>query len=121
MTGCDLRECDLTVIRDDVRAVLSSAPADVPALRNAIMTGQVDGSSYDDGCGHGCLVGTIAIARGCRHDNIAGLPADSSRPAERFFLAIQLGDTPENSQFSAIVLEWVDQFLANMKAAFDRW
>ncbi len=36
---------------------------------------------------------------------------DSSRLIERFFLGIKKGDTPENSQFSKLALEWVDEFL----------
>lgn len=39
-------------------------------------------------------------------------------PLSYFFCNIKPGDTPETSQFSRLALDWVDQFLANMRAAF---
>ncbi len=114
--GADLRGADLTSIRDDLWAVLSSCPAEVDGLRQALLDGKIDGSTYEGPCA--CLVGTLANTRHCRYDAIPGLTPNGSRPAERFFLAIKPGDTPENSQFSKLALEWVNQWLANMKAAF---
>ncbi len=35
---------------------------------------------------------------------------NSSRPIERFFLAIKIGDNPENSQFCKLVMEWIEEF-----------
>lgn len=125
LRGADLRGADLgdanlsganlTPIRDDVWAVLSAAPAEVPALREAIAAGRIAGSCYEGECA--CLVGTIANARHCRYDAIPGLAPDSSRPAERFFLAIRRGDTPGMSQFSRLALEWCDDWLGRMRAA----
>ena len=112
----DLREADLSVIRDDLWAVLSAVPAEVEGLRHAILSGTIDGSTYEGSCA--CLVGTLANVRHCKYNDIPALTPNSSRPAERFFLAIKPGDTPENSQFSKLALEWVDQWLANMRAAF---
>lgn len=31
---------------------------------------------------------------------------------------VNTGDTPETSQFSKLALEWIDLWLANMRAAF---
>jgi hypothetical protein len=56
--------------------------------------------------------------RHCPYNAIPSLTPNSRRPAERFFAAIKLGDTPETSQFSKLALDWVDQWLANMHAAF---
>lgn len=114
--GATLEVADLTPIRDDTWAVLSSAPAEVEGLRQAILDGRIDGSAYEGACA--CLVGTLANVRHCKYNEIAGLEPNSSRPAERFFAGIKPGDTPENSQFSKLALEWVDQWLTNMKAAF---
>ena len=36
----------------------------------------------------------------------------ADHPAERFFLAIRKGDTPDNSQPCAIALGWCEEWLA---------
>jgi hypothetical protein len=64
------------------------------------------------------LVGTIANKRKVSVEGIEGLRPNSSRPAERFFMGIRSGDTPETSQHSALALQWCEQWLNNMKAAF---
>jgi uncharacterized protein YjbI with pentapeptide repeats len=111
----NLRESDLTPIRDDLWAVLSASPSEVVGLRQAILGGNIDGSTYNGPCA--CLVGTLANVRHCKYDEIPGLAPRSSRPAERFFLAIKPGDTPETSQYSRLALEWVDLWLENVRSA----
>ena len=112
LSGADLNDANLTPIRDDVWAVLSACPAEVPALRAAIAEGRVDGSTYTGDCA--CLVGTLANARGCEVDELAAVKPNAGRPAEQFFLGIAKGDTPATNQFSAIALAWVDEWLANV-------
>ena len=117
LSRADLSEADLARIRDDLWAVLCSSPREVPSLRTALAQGQVDGSCYEGDCA--CLVGTLANARHCNYAEIPGLTPDSSRAAEVFFCGIDRGDTPETNQFSAIALEWVDQWLRQMHDAAD--
>src|ERR1043165_4007430 len=93
-----LRGADLRPIRDDFFAVLSSAPAEVKGLIAAIKEGRIDGSTYEGKCA--CLVGTIANMRGLPYTELGLLKPKSSRPAERFFLSIKQGDTPETNQAS---------------------
>jgi hypothetical protein len=116
LRAANLSAANLTPIRDDFYAVLSSVPAEVPSLIAALKGGRVDGSTYEGECA--CLVGTIANARGCEYSMIPDLKPDHSRPAERFFLAIQEGDTPETNQFSALAVEWAETWLERMRAAF---
>lgn len=116
LTDADLTDANLTPIRDDLWAVLSAAPSEVVGLRAAIAEGRIDGSTYEGDCA--CLVGTLANVRHVRYDAIPSLRPNSSRPIERFFLAIRKGDTPETSTFSRLALEWTDEWLANMRAAF---
>jgi len=100
-----------------VEAVLCAAPHEVLALRTALIEGRVNGLSYNDGeCG--CLVGTLAIARNTGEYGIADLVPDSSRPAERFFLAISTGDTPVTSEFSRLAVEWIDLWHCKLAGAF---
>ena len=116
LTGAVLTDADLRPIRDDLYAVLSSAPAEVPALIAALKAGKVDGSTYEGDCA--CLVGTIANARRCDYRAIPGLHPNSSRPAEVFFLGITKGDTPETHQHARIACAWAEDWLARMRAAF---
>jgi|CXWL01.1.fsa_nt_gi hypothetical protein len=116
LTGASLRGANLTPIRDDIWAVLSASPAEVAELRQAILDGKIDGSTYKGACA--CLVGTLAKARHCTYNDIPSLSPNSNRPAERFFLAIKPGDTPETSQAAKLALDWIDQWLANMRGAF---
>jgi uncharacterized protein YjbI with pentapeptide repeats len=116
LRGAYLSGANLTPIRDDFWAVLSSAPAEVSALREAIIAGKIDGSTYIGECA--CLVGTIAKTRGCDINAMGSLSPNAMRPAERFFMSIRPGDTPETSQHSKLVLEWLDDWHGRMKAAF---
>ena len=116
LIGATLSGANLTPIRDDIFAVLSAAPAEVPALIEALKSGKVDGSTYEGDCC--CLVGTIANAKGCEYRFIETIKPNSSRPAERFFLGINKGDTPDTNQFSALALQWAEEWLCRMQSAF---
>ena len=101
LSAANLRDADLSPIRDDLFAVLSQAPAEVPGLLAALRAGKVDGSTYQGACA--CLVGTIA---------------NPQRPAERFFLLIREGDTPDTNQAAGIAEGWIAGWLERMAAAF---
>jgi hypothetical protein len=116
LSGSNLCGSDLTPIRDDIWAVLSLTPLEVPALIAALKDGRIDGSTYSGACS--CLVGTLAAARSVNQNGINGLSPNSSRPAERFFMGIREGDTPETNQFSALALKWSQEWLDRMVAAF---
>ena len=116
LTGANLTGANLQPSRDDLWAVLSSTPSEVPALIAALREGRIDGSSYEGSCA--CLVGTLAHARGCEYDAIPGLSPNASRPVELFFAAIKPGDTPETSQFSRLAIEWCEDWLLRMQQAF---
>lgn len=114
--GAYLRDADTRRFRSDLWDVLLRAPAEIPALRAALVAGRVDGSVYQGECA--CLVGTIANARHCAYDALGnGITPDSSRPAEQWFMAIRRGDTPESSPVVALTVTWVDEFVALLDAA----
>jgi hypothetical protein len=108
--GANLRDANLSWAKEDFFAVLSVVPGEVQFLRTALMEGRVNGSAYHGECA--CLVGTIANARHCAYDQIPNLKPNSSRPAERFFVGISEGHTPENSPLCKIAVEWIDEFIA---------
>ena len=133
LRGADLSDADLSgaVLRDadlsgavlseqkaDFFDILLRAPREIAGLRDALVSGRVDGSTYEGPCC--CLVGTIANVRDCNYDALGnGIKPDSSRPAERWFMGVRKGDTPETSQISAITVEWLDEFVALLNAAKD--
>ena len=49
------------------------------------------------------------------YDFKGNLAPESGRAAERFFMGIKKGDTPENNPVSQIALEWIDTFAAQIK------
>ena len=114
LRGANLGGANLAPIRTDFFDVLLRAPGEVAALRQALIDGRVDGSTYSGDCA--CLVGTIANARGCEKDDLVTIEPDSDRPAERWFMNIHPGDTPEKSHVAKLTVEWVDEFLALAKA-----
>jgi hypothetical protein len=123
LSSADLRLANLSSVRNDIWAVLSYAPLEVPALITALNEGRVNGSAYSDGA-CGCLVGTLAIAAGADPDNddacnvVHGLEGDSSRPAECFFMSIRKGDTPETNQVSKLARDWAVEWYERVSKAF---
>ena len=117
LSNSDLSGSDLSKQKNDFWEVLLRATHEVSGLRAALVTGKVDGSTYEGACA--CLVGTIANVRGATNYRELGngLKPNSSRPAERWFLAIKRGDTPETSPISKITVEWLDEFVTLLNAA----
>lgn len=122
--GADLRGANLygAVLRDtkqDFIDAISKLPDEIPNLRNALMAGKIDGSTYGGECA--CLAGTIAkhmgkpVIDGTELGN--GFVADCSSPRERLFRAIRKGDTPENNPISKIVVGWIDEAFPLAKEA----
>ena len=108
LSGTNLSDAYLEPIRDDFWAVLAYAPKEIAGLRSALVQGRVDG----------CLVGTIANVRGCTYAELGILRPQAARPAERFFLGMAMGDTPETNQLSALAVDWIDDFVSRMREAF---
>ncbi len=114
LSEANLSEADLSVIRNDFWSVLLFATHEVAALRAALIDGKVDGSAYKGECA--CLVGTIANAKKCDVKELPNLiKPNADRPAERFFMGIKKGDTPETNPVSKLALEWIDIWLENTK------
>ncbi|MEJ0095132.1 MAG: pentapeptide repeat-containing protein [Methylocella sp.] len=107
LRGVNLRGANLRSVRADLYDILLRAIPEVPALLTALREGRVNGSTYEGECA--CLVGTIANVRQVYYDTL-GL-ADSSRPVERWFLGINKGDTPENSQIAKITEGMIVEFM----------
>jgi hypothetical protein len=116
LDGANLDGANLTPVRDDFWAVLSSAPCEARGLREALIAGKIDGSTYKGECA--CLVGTIANVCHTRYDALDCLKPNSDRAAERFFLLIKPGQTPENNKAAKLVLGWLDQWIGAMEKAF---
>jgi uncharacterized protein YjbI with pentapeptide repeats len=114
LEGVNLEGADLTVFKRDLFALLVVAMPEIQALRNAIVVGQIDGSTYEGECA--CLCGTLEKSRDPLLVKRVYDLRDSYRPIERLFGCISSGDTPETNAVSKIVLEWVDEFQALVSA-----
>lgn len=112
LSKADLSKANLSLIKSDFFSVLLVAKNEVEGLKKALIDGNVDGSTYTGECC--CLVGTIANVKSCNYEKIEGLIPNSSRPAERWFLGIRKGDTPENNPLSKITIDWIEEFLIHM-------
>jgi Pentapeptide repeats (9 copies) len=108
LTHANLTDANLTDAKNDFWNVLLHAPNELDGLRSALVEGRVDGSAYEGACA--CLVGTIANLRQRSVRTMPDLRADSNRPAERWFLAIRIGDTPETNPAAKLTVEWLDEF-----------
>ncbi len=110
LKGAYLKGAYLEDIKKDYFAVLAPAKNEVVGLYKALMEGRIDGSTYTGECA--CLVGTIANVRKEKYNELGiDLRPSSSRPAEKWFLMIRKGHTPENNGASAIVKVWTEEFM----------
>ncbi len=107
-TDSTLRRADLTDIKQDLYKVLDSVPKEVKGLRQALLDGIIDGSTYKGKCA--CLIGTIANLCNVNYRELH-IIYDSDRPIECFFLGIAKGDTPKDNIVSGIVVDWIDEWL----------
>jgi len=119
LRGADLLGADhwrhpLWSTRQDLLSILDQAPAEVAALRAAMVDGKINGSTYSDGeCG--CLCGTIGIVHaGSAAESVVttaldelGIKPDGSRPAEQWVVSIRLGDKPLDVSDESI--DWKEQ------------
>jgi hypothetical protein len=114
--GANLGDAEgLEAFKGDFWSILFRSPAEVSGLISALKDGRIDGSVYEGDCA--CLVGTIANLRHCDYHQIPDVQPSSDRPAERWFMAIRKGDTPETNPISRITVEWAEEFQAVLAAA----
>ena len=90
LTGANLTGASFRAFKADLWMTLTQNAHEVHALVSALREGRVDGSTYEGPCA--CLVGTIANARGVSHED---LDHSATNPAERWFMMIRKGDTPD--------------------------
>ena len=109
LIGANISDADLSSIKQDYLSILASAKHEVVDLYKSLLEGKIDGSTYAGECA--CLVGTIANIRGVDHIDMDDIRPDHERPAEKWFLAIRKGDTPDNNPVAEIVKEWTEEFM----------
>ena len=115
LTRANLTRANLEIFKKDLIAEILKLPDELENLRDTIIAGKINGSSYTGDCA--CLAGTIAKHRGL--DNISSgdeikengcvFVADSSSPRERWFMMIAPGQNPENHQPAKVALDWVNE------------
>jgi hypothetical protein len=98
--------------RKDLYHVLDTRPNEVEGLRRELVAGRINGSCYEGECS--CLLGTLSRCAGVPVDAL-GIHRDPSRPAEALFAPIRPGMTPDNCPLVAVIVGWIDQWLARRK------
>jgi hypothetical protein len=117
LSGADLDGANLTHIKQDIWDILLRAPNEIDGLLDALKNGKVEGSVYEGECA--CLVGTIANVASTKYTDLPLISPNSSWPAEKWFLGIHKGDTPEKSSIVKITVEWVEEFQGLLKRAVE--
>ena len=85
----------------DILFILGCLKKEVPALKQMLIDGKVNGSQYEGECA--CLIGSLANADGGMDKICAAIPfygKGTHNYGEMFFLNIKKGDTPETNWFS---------------------
>jgi hypothetical protein len=110
--GANLRQLPKDLINQssrDIIFILQSLRKEVPYLKQSLIDGKVDGSTYNGDCA--CLVGTLGNADGGVDAVCSAIPfyqKGTQNPGENWFLSIHKGDTPETNQFAAHVMKLIE-------------
>ena len=105
-----------TSCKEDVQAKAKKMDRDEAAfVAQQLRLGLLDGSTYGavDSCG--CFLGTAARAAGktvSEYCQFHGIKKDGSSPAEKWFMDVSIGDTPENNYAAQKGVEWIEEVLA---------
>jgi hypothetical protein len=97
----------------DILFILSCLKSEVPALKQALIDGKVDGSQYRGDCV--CLIGTLAKKTNVHQvcETIPFYEKGTHNYGETWFLNIKRGDTTETNEFSAHAVKLCDMVLNN--------
>lgn len=108
LESADLTNADLDTFKKDFFDVLLRAIPEIENLKNALINGKINGSTYAGECA--CLCGTLEKSNIEEiSERIASL-RDAERPIEVFFTLLKPGDTPENNYAAKVVMEWIEEF-----------
>jgi hypothetical protein len=91
--------------KEHAKVLALASSEEIDGLRGALVEGRINGHLYEGKCK--CLVGTL---ESCRTQKV--IQRDSDRLAEKWYMAISPGNTPETNMFSRIAVEWIDAFIA---------
>ena len=99
----------------DILFIFNCLRPEVPAFKEKLLAGEIDGSQYEGECA--CLVGTMANIKNNNVDQICeSIPfyeKGTHNMGETWFLNIKKGDTPDNNQFAAHVLNLIEMVEQN--------
>ena len=96
----------------DILFIFTCLRKEVPFLKDKLLKGEINGSQYEGDCA--CLIGTLANGDGGLEKVCQMIPyydKGTHNFGEQFFLKIDKGDTPENSEWAKHVMtliEWIE-------------
>lgn len=109
LSGACLTQKEIRYYKHDFWGILLQYKNEIPALRQHIIEGKIDGSSYSE-----TLAGLMETIANIKHSDV-DIQQDRSSYIESWFAMIKQGDTPRNNFASQKALEWLDEFNTLMK------
>ena len=109
LTGTTLRHANFDAVKKEFFEKNDCQPNEVAGLRKWIIEGRIDGGSYEGLCC--CYVGSLERLAG-RNGSSIKIERDALSAIEILFTNIIAGDTPFDNPVSALVLEWIDEWLS---------
>jgi uncharacterized protein YjbI with pentapeptide repeats len=108
LSRANLSDADLDSIKYDFFGRMLMQKNEIPALRQKVIEGKINGSQYQGECA--CFVGTIANVKRVDYDKL-DLRPNSNSPTEKWFMRISEGMNPETHNICKVTLDWIDEFL----------
>lgn len=109
LKGAALSEANLAGIRESLESLIVGAQSGVQALLNAIRDGKINGSVASKSI--------TATVRDATPDHWR-VQAQHGHLIERFATAIELGDTPKTNPASAIIEQWLADWILRDRSGF---
>jgi hypothetical protein len=123
LSYADLRYADLRSAKNlplwwtnqcsrDMLFIFQALKAELPYLRERLVSGQIDGTQYEGECA--CLIGSLGKADGGVENVCKTIPYYDKglhNLGEQWFFQIRPGDTPEKSEFAKHALKLIDSVI----------
>jgi hypothetical protein len=117
----------LAPVKEDFFSILDKAPWEAYAVRQAVVEGKIDGSTYgkSECC---CIKGIIArnmgmeilsFSTGQKFSATYGIDLEvlgNDSPLEKYIRFIKPGHAPENNKKCQQLLDWLDEFITQEEA-----
>jgi len=117
-SASDLEKKEVTAKKDIQEKAKKMGREESDFVLSAIKKGLLKGDSYGSLEKCGCFLGSAAKKAGKSVDEyckLKGIVKNQASAAEQWFMAIDLGDTPENNYAAKKAAEWIEEVFPAME------